>query len=90
MATLEKVDKAPKESEKCDIDCKCHQIMANLSDNIDLSDQIGYDALYDIFLTIFVVLQNLSTHEDGLIKIANTCQEVYEDLNPKEMGRILN
>lgn len=96
MTTPEKVNKTPEKPEKCvcsecdNADCKCHQIMANLSDNIDLSNQIGHDALHNIFLTIFVTLQNLSAHEDDLIKITNACQEVYKDLNPKEMGHTLN
>ena len=96
MTTPEKVNKPQEKTENCvcsecdNADCKCHQIMVNLSENIDLSNQIGHDILHNIFLTIFVTLQHLSDHEEDLIKIANACQEVYKDLNPKEMGYTLN
>lgn len=89
----------PEDSNEClknrcfecnNIGCKSHQIINNLSANIDLSDQIHHNVLYNIFLTIFTILQNFDNHEEDLIKIANVCHTVYKDMNPKEMGCTIN
>jgi hypothetical protein len=79
------------ECSKCDNDdCKCHQIMVKLSEIIDLTNQIGHTELYNTLLTIFCLLQNYEDHKEDLLKINNICQEVYKDLNPKEMGHTIN
>jgi len=70
--------------------CKCIQIMEKMSECIDLADQICHIELYNILLTIYVVLQHLDSHGNELKKIMDTCQEVFKELNPKEMGQILN
>jgi hypothetical protein len=76
---------------KCDnAQCKCDQIMENLIQIITLSDQIGHHELHNITLTIFSILQNLSTHEDGLLEIMSTCQKVFKELYPKDMGQTIN
>ena len=75
----------------CDnIKCKCDQIMTNLSKSIDLADQTGHLELYNILLTIFITLQHLDNHVPDIIKIEKLCQQVYKELNPKEMGFTLN
>jgi hypothetical protein len=92
----EKSSKVQQEDEdhdcsKCnDTKCKCIQIMKNLSIAIDLAEQNGHTELYDILLTLMTVLQNLENHEDDLLKILETCQEVYKSVNPKEMGCTIN
>lgn len=84
------------ENEDCDCsncdnnDCKCDQIMENIIKNIELTSQIGHDELHNIFLTMFTVLKHLEDHQEELTKIEIVCQEVYKNLNPKEMGRTLN
>jgi len=87
----ESQEKEDCECSNCDdIDCKCNQIMINLTKNIDLTSQIGHDELHNIFLTIFTVLKYLENNTEELAKIESVCQEVYKNLNPKEMGRTLN
>lgn len=73
-----------------DIDHKCDQIMTNLLSNIELSHQIGHVSLYNIFLTIFILLQHISEHELDLVKISSVCQKIYNELNPKETGHTIN
>lgn len=76
---------------KCDnIDCKCGLIMESLQNCIELSEQIGHNELYNILLTIFAILENMPTHGDELFKIMETCQSSFEQLRPKEMGKMLN
>lgn len=82
------------ESEDCkncdNVGCKCNQIMDHLAKCIELSDQIGHTEVYNILLTVFVVLQNLSSHEHELEQIMNICQKVFTELSPKEMEQILH
>jgi hypothetical protein len=76
---------------ECDnVECKCIQIMKNLSYAADLAEQNGHNELYNILLTILTTLQNLENHEDNLLKILETCQEVYKSVSPKEMGCTIN
>jgi hypothetical protein len=82
--------KVPNCSECDNVNCKCDQIMANVSNNIELSYQIGHHTLYNIFLTIFMLLQYLNNHESDLVKIEKICQKIYSDLNPKETGHTIN
>ncbi len=92
----EKIKDKSQEDENCecsecnDINCKCNQIMENLIKNIELTGQIEHESLHNIFLTIFTVLKYLENNTDELEKIEIVCQEVYKNLNPKEMGRTLN
>jgi len=76
---------------KCNnAECKCHQIMNNLLQTVELSEQIGHQELYNIVLTVSLVLNNLGDHEEDLVKIMKVCQEIYKDLNPKETGHTIN
>jgi len=92
---LEKPDIKNSNGESCntcnDIDCKCTQIMTNLSECIELASQIGHNQLFNIFLTIYILLQqNPEIRDPNILKIIEVCQDVYKELNPKEMGQRLN
>lgn len=88
---LEKVDQEQNncECKNCDdIDCKCFQIMDNLSETMDLAEQIGHSELYNIMLTIQMILKHIDTNNNDLSKLNNMCYEIYKELNPKEMGTL--
>ena len=70
--------------------CKCNKIMINLAESLDLAEQNGHSELFNILLTLLVTLKHLENHEEDLLKIMQVCQDVYKDLNPKEMGHTLN
>lgn len=80
------------ECKDCDNnDCKSTQIMMDLSEAVELANQIGHNQLYNIFLTLYILLQqDPILREQGVLTIMKTCQEVYKNLNPKEMGMRLN
>jgi hypothetical protein len=86
----------PKENDSCECikcdnsECKCNQIMSNLANILELTEQIGHTELYNISLTILTTLQHLSDHEEDLSKIEFVCQEIYKNMNPKEMGHTIN
>ncbi len=76
---------------ECDnVICKCKQVMTKLSECVELTDQLKHAELYNILLTITDVLANLEDPKESVQKILKTCEQVYRDVHPKEMGRTLN
>ena len=70
--------------------CKAGMILSNLMDSIEFAEQIGHHELYNILLTLHCVLKNLHLTQEGLVKLEKVCQEIYADLNPKEVKKLLN
>jgi len=77
--------------ENCDnIECKHQLILAKINDTAELASQIGHADLFNIMITILCALQHLYDDHTCLDKIVKACQEVYTELNPKEMKKSLN
>ena len=80
-----------KDCAKCDdIECKCYLIMNKIEDVIELASQIEHRELFNIMLTISIALKHLKYDETCLDKIHDICEEVYSEISPKEMKKVLN
>lgn len=84
MTDKKKDHKKPFDVKNCetcnDNNCKATMIMDNLAKNIQLATMLKEEHLHNIFLTLFVVLQNISVSEKYLYEIEKLCSEIYPKL----------
>jgi len=89
MTTEEGISTELIECRQCNnMPCKCRLLIQKFEDILELTNQLEFTEMFDIIMTLSLLINHLKIDNNCLYKIHKLCKETYVAINPK--NKILN